>query len=199
MYYRVSYATAPFTTGSSTLGEIFSPAKDCPDIVDQIPGAEDGFYWILLPNGKKHKVSFGHNIEQWKFTRNYSTANNRFHHILDRNRSGVMFIQTAGGLHWLEWRIVLYLGQYRRMQHQLILKDLHIGQVISVMSRSWTLEFNFQLRKVLKEQRQTGKTFCHLLTRWIILWHLKRGYLSLAYFSIKKTIFWMGFQPPLAL
>ena len=104
MYYRVSHATAPFTTGSSTLGEIFSPAKDCPDIVDQIPGAEDGFYWIFLPNGKKHKVSFGHNIEQLKFIRNYELARIiiDFYHILDRNRSGVMFIQTVGGLHWLE-------------------------------------------------------------------------------------------------
>ena len=45
-----------FTTGRSTLGEIFNPAQDCPDIVDQIPEAEDGFYWIVLPNGKKHKV-----------------------------------------------------------------------------------------------------------------------------------------------
>ena len=62
--YRVGYAIASFTTGSSTLGETFNPAQDCPDIVDQIPGAEDGFYWINFPNGKKHKVGFGHNIEQ---------------------------------------------------------------------------------------------------------------------------------------
>ncbi len=39
----------------------------------------------------------------------------------------------------------------------LILKDPHIGRVISVTSTFWTLEFNFQLIKVLKEQRQTGK------------------------------------------
>ena len=68
-----------------------------------------------------------------------------------------MFIQTAGGLYWLEWRIVLYLGQYRQMQHLLILKDLHIGQVISVIWKFWTLEFKFQLTEILKEQRQTGK------------------------------------------
>ena len=47
-----------FITDSSTLGEIFNPARDCPDIVEQIPEAEDGFYWIVLPNGKKHKVRF---------------------------------------------------------------------------------------------------------------------------------------------
>ena len=68
-----------------------------------------------------------------------------------------MFIQTAEGLHWLEWRIVLYLGQYRRMQHLLIHKDPHIGQVFSVIWKFWTLEFKFQLIKVLKKQRQTGK------------------------------------------
>ena len=43
---------------SSTLGEIFNPARDCPHIVEQIPEAEDGFYWIRLPNGKKHKINF---------------------------------------------------------------------------------------------------------------------------------------------
>ena len=32
-----------------------------------------------------------------------------------------------------------------------------IGPVILVMSKFWTLEFNFQLINVLKEQRQTGK------------------------------------------
>ena len=55
-YYRVSYATAPFTTGSSTLGEIFNPTKDCPDIVDQIPEAEDGFYWILFPMERSKRL-----------------------------------------------------------------------------------------------------------------------------------------------
>ena len=43
-------------TGSPTLGEIFNPAQDCPDIVDQLPEAKDGFYWIVLPKGTKHKV-----------------------------------------------------------------------------------------------------------------------------------------------
>ncbi|CAB4041887.1 Hypothetical predicted protein, partial [Paramuricea clavata] len=41
---------------SPTLGEIFSPARDCTDIVDQLPEAEDGFYWIVLPKGTKHKI-----------------------------------------------------------------------------------------------------------------------------------------------
>ena len=49
-----------FEIDSSTLGEIFNPARDCPDIVDQIPEAQDGFYWIVLPNGKKHKVCDQH-------------------------------------------------------------------------------------------------------------------------------------------
>jgi hypothetical protein len=43
-------------TGSPTLGEIFNPARDCTDIVDQLPDVEDGFYWIGLPEGTKHKV-----------------------------------------------------------------------------------------------------------------------------------------------
>ena len=43
------------------------------------------------------------------------------------------------------------------MQHLLILRDPHIGLVISVIWKFWTLEFKFQLRKVLKELRQTGK------------------------------------------
>ncbi len=38
------------------MGEIFNPARDCPDIVDQLPEAEDGFYWIVLPKGTKQKV-----------------------------------------------------------------------------------------------------------------------------------------------
>ena len=38
------------------MGEIFNPARDCPDIVDHLPEAEDGFYWIVLPKGTKHKV-----------------------------------------------------------------------------------------------------------------------------------------------
>ena len=38
--------------GYSTLGENFNPAKDCSDIVDNIPGAKDGFYWIKSAKGK---------------------------------------------------------------------------------------------------------------------------------------------------
>ena len=39
------------STGSSMLGEKFNPAKDCSDIVDNLPEAKDGFYWIKY-NGK---------------------------------------------------------------------------------------------------------------------------------------------------
>jgi hypothetical protein len=46
---------SPGTTGSPTLGEISNPARDCPDVVDNLPGAKDGFYWILLKH-RIHKV-----------------------------------------------------------------------------------------------------------------------------------------------
>jgi hypothetical protein len=42
--------------GSSTLGENFNPAKDCSDIVDNLPEAKDGFYWIKHNKGKSFKV-----------------------------------------------------------------------------------------------------------------------------------------------
>ncbi len=42
--------------GSSTLGEVFNPAKDCSDIVDHLPGAKDGFYWISLIDNKTNEV-----------------------------------------------------------------------------------------------------------------------------------------------
>ncbi|XP_028393393.1 uncharacterized protein LOC114517773 isoform X1 [Dendronephthya gigantea] len=45
-----------YTDGSSTLGEEFNPAKDCPEIVDHLPGAKDGFYWISFDNKTKHKL-----------------------------------------------------------------------------------------------------------------------------------------------
>ncbi len=32
--------------GSSTVGEYFNPALDCSDVVDRVPDATDGFYWI---------------------------------------------------------------------------------------------------------------------------------------------------------
>ena len=44
------------SAGSSTLGEHFNPAKDCSDIVDNLPGAKDGFYWIIHIVGKLSKV-----------------------------------------------------------------------------------------------------------------------------------------------
>ena len=50
-------------TGSSTLGENFNPAKDCSDIVDNIPGAKDGFYWIKSAKGKLLKVILIMNIQ----------------------------------------------------------------------------------------------------------------------------------------
>ena len=47
-----------FYIGSSTLGENFNPAKDCSDIVDNLPEAKDGFYWIKHTRGKLSKVFF---------------------------------------------------------------------------------------------------------------------------------------------
>ena len=44
-------------TGSPTLGEYFNPAKDCSDIVDNLPEAKDGFYWIKPTKGKFSKVN----------------------------------------------------------------------------------------------------------------------------------------------
>ena len=35
-----------FPLGSSTLGGYFDPALDCSDVVDRVPDATDGFYWI---------------------------------------------------------------------------------------------------------------------------------------------------------
>ncbi|CAB4031341.1 Hypothetical predicted protein [Paramuricea clavata] len=32
--------------GTSTVGEYFDPAIDCSDVVDRVPDAADGFYWI---------------------------------------------------------------------------------------------------------------------------------------------------------
>ena len=49
--------------GSSTLGENFNPANDCSDIVDNIPGAIDGFYWIKSAKGKLLKVILIMNIQ----------------------------------------------------------------------------------------------------------------------------------------
>ena len=42
--------------GSSTVGEHFDPAQDCSDIVDNLSGANDGFYWIKPTKGKLLKV-----------------------------------------------------------------------------------------------------------------------------------------------
>ena len=35
-----------FVLGSSTVGEYFDPALDCSDVVDRVPDAADGFYWL---------------------------------------------------------------------------------------------------------------------------------------------------------
>ena len=101
-----------------------------------------------------------------------------WNYFLGQHRFGVTFIQTAGGSHWLEWQIVLYPGQYHQMQHLLILKVLHIGQVILVIWKFWTLEFSLQPIEVLKQQKQTGKKFCRRLVRRIFLWHLRCKYSS---------------------
>ena len=42
--------------GSSTFGERFNPAKDCSDIVDNLPEAKDGFYWMNITDEKPLKV-----------------------------------------------------------------------------------------------------------------------------------------------
>jgi hypothetical protein len=33
-------------TGRSTIGEYFDPAYDCSDVVDRVPAAKSGVYWI---------------------------------------------------------------------------------------------------------------------------------------------------------
>lgn len=33
-------------TGRSTIGEYFDPAYDCSDVVDRVPAAKSGIYWI---------------------------------------------------------------------------------------------------------------------------------------------------------
>ena len=38
------------------MGEIFNPVRDCPDVVDKLPEAKDGYYWITLPKGTNFKV-----------------------------------------------------------------------------------------------------------------------------------------------
>jgi hypothetical protein len=43
--------------GTPTIGENFDPAKDCSDIVDNLPKAKDGFYWIALGKNKVQKVN----------------------------------------------------------------------------------------------------------------------------------------------
>ena len=53
-----------FLIGSSTLGERFNPAKDCSDIVDNLPGAKDGFYWIKPTRGKLSQVNIIRNIQR---------------------------------------------------------------------------------------------------------------------------------------
>ncbi|XP_028392647.1 uncharacterized protein LOC114517187 [Dendronephthya gigantea] len=44
-----------FMDGTSTLGERFDPAKDCSDIVDNLPDAKDGFFWIKRAEGQVSK------------------------------------------------------------------------------------------------------------------------------------------------
>ncbi|XP_028393389.1 uncharacterized protein LOC114517771 [Dendronephthya gigantea] len=57
-----------YTDGSSTLGEEFNPAKDCPEIVDYLPEAKDGFYWISFDNKTKHKLWCDVNTDGGGFT-----------------------------------------------------------------------------------------------------------------------------------
>jgi hypothetical protein len=44
-----------YILGSSTVGEFFDPAADCSDVVDRVPEAADGFYW-LYPSAVKKVV-----------------------------------------------------------------------------------------------------------------------------------------------
>lgn len=45
-----------FVDGSPTNGESVNPAKDCSDVVDNVPEAQDGFYWVSLNKQKPHQV-----------------------------------------------------------------------------------------------------------------------------------------------
>ena len=51
--------------GSSTLGERFNPANDCSDIVDNLPRAKDGFYWIIHSMGKRSKAWCDTHRRRW--------------------------------------------------------------------------------------------------------------------------------------
>ena len=51
-----SHTHAITIIGSPTIGESFDPARDCSDIVDNLPEAKDGFYWIALDKNKAQKV-----------------------------------------------------------------------------------------------------------------------------------------------
>jgi hypothetical protein len=42
--------------GSKTLGEFINPARDCSDVLNHDPQANDGFYWINLKIFKAKKV-----------------------------------------------------------------------------------------------------------------------------------------------
>ena len=56
-------------TGSPTLGEHFNPAKDCSDIVDNLPEATDGFYWIKPTKGELCKVNMHYEYPDIDLTR----------------------------------------------------------------------------------------------------------------------------------
>ena len=68
-----------------------------------------------------------------------------------------MFTRMVGGLCWLEQKTLLYLGQYHPILILWTPKGPRTGLVSLVISTSWTFEFSFQVIKVLKEQRRTGK------------------------------------------
>ena len=42
--------SSAFSSGHS-YGNYFDPARDCSDIVDKVPGAKNGIYWIKTDQG----------------------------------------------------------------------------------------------------------------------------------------------------
>ena len=69
MFHELFLCTRIHCIGSPTLGEHFNPAKDCSDIVDNIPGAKDGFYCIESITGKLLKVNLIINIQDAPITK----------------------------------------------------------------------------------------------------------------------------------
>ena len=67
--------------GSSTLGEYFDPAYDCSDVVDRVPDAADGFYWIY-PKEVKTVVKVCFLIKQLFHNNSYDILDDLIDRIL---------------------------------------------------------------------------------------------------------------------